>query len=524
MAKHDKQLTDKTKQTVLKLALGTGTFVGAVALTTLTVSADTYTVKAGDTLSEIAHKYDTSVETLAKLNHIPNINQISINQKIETNQPEQTDPPKPADQTAPITESVETTTPAVTYTVKAGDTLSAISGQQGVSVEEIVKQSNLINANLIYVGQTLIIKPEIKTKKQIVPKVTPAVTYKVKAGDTLWQIANAEKVTIAEIVQQSHIDNANMIYVGQELIIKPATTTYGNGSLSISATDLAKQTGLSEATAQNVIDIANHLMGQEGITVQGAAGALAVAQRESGFNPEAINTSGGVAGIFQWSGWSNNINGNRWNRASEKTLSMPVQLALISTELNSNFKKVKDLVGSATDAKQASLDWTVYYEGVALSDPQTKEQTLLANAEKWYNLLKDHVADTGEDAVAVPFDVTQGPYSSTGNTYAAGQCTWFVKDVFKARMGDYWGNAKDWSASAQREGVPVDNNPVADQTIAVFQPGSAGSDATYGHVAVVVGVSGDSITIKEMNGTAGIGKTNTRIVPKSSATYIHMTY
>lgn len=296
------------------------------------------------------------------------------------------------------------------------------------------------------------------------------------------------------------------------------------GSLNITPKELATKANISEEKAKNVIDIANHLMSKERFSIQGASGALAVAERESGFDPEAENIGGGVAGIFQWSGWSNNINGNRWNRASEKTLSMPVQLALISTELNSNFKKVKDLVGSATDAKQASLDWTVYYEGVALSDPQTKEQTLLANAEKWYNLLKDHVADTGEDAVAVPFDVTQGPYSSTGNTYAAGQCTWFVKDVFKARMGDYWGNAKDWSASAQREGVPVDNNPVADQTIAVFQPGSAGSDATYGHVAVVVGVSGDSITIKEMNGTAGIGKTNTRIVPKSSATYIHMTY
>ena len=78
MAKHDKQLTDKTKQTVLKLALGTGTFVGAVALTTLTVSADTYTVKAGDTLSEIAHNYDPSVAQLEKLTHIANDNQISI--------------------------------------------------------------------------------------------------------------------------------------------------------------------------------------------------------------------------------------------------------------------------------------------------------------------------------------------------------------------------------------------------------------------------------------------------------------
>lgn len=61
-------------------------------------------------------------------------------------------------------------------------------------------------------------------------------------------------------------------------------------------------------------------------------------------------------------------------------------------------------------------------------------------------------------------------------------------------------------------------------TIAVFAPGSAGADANYGHVAVVIGVSGDHVTVKEMNGAAGLGKTSTRTIPKSAASYIHMDY
>ena len=44
-------------------------------------------------------------------------------------------------------------------------------------------------------------------------------------------------------------------------------------------------------------------MKEHKFTSAGASGALAVGQRESGFNPQAINPSGGVAGIFQWSGW-----------------------------------------------------------------------------------------------------------------------------------------------------------------------------------------------------------------------------
>lgn len=65
----------------------------------------------------------------------------------------------------------------------------------------------------------------------------------------------------------------------------------------------------------------------------------------------------------------------------------------------------------------------------------------------------------------------------------------------------------------KEKGLTVDGNPIANQTIAVFAPGSAGADPTYGHVAVVIGVSRDTVTIKEMNGPAGLGKTNTKSCP-----------
>ena len=86
MGKHDQPSLIYTKKNAVKLALSTGTIAGAFALTTVTAAADTYIVKAGDTLSGIAAKYDTSVSALSKLNNIQNIHHISINQKIETSQ------------------------------------------------------------------------------------------------------------------------------------------------------------------------------------------------------------------------------------------------------------------------------------------------------------------------------------------------------------------------------------------------------------------------------------------------------
>ena len=166
------------------------------------------------------------------------------------------------------------------------------------------------------------------------------------------------------------------------------------GSLNITPKELATKANISEEKAKNVIDIANHLMSKERFSIQGASGALAVAERESGFDPEAENIGGGVAGIFQWSGWSNTVNGNRWAKAESRTLSMEVELKLVSTELNGVYKKTKDLVSVSTDPRQASLDWSQYYEGVALSDGQTKADKLQDDAQKWYDLLKDHVGFT----------------------------------------------------------------------------------------------------------------------------------
>jgi LysM repeat protein len=299
-------------------------------------------------------KFNTSVEALTALNGISDPAQISTGQTIETRQPAQV---TSAPTVVKTPSAPAKTQPAVTYTVQPGDTLSQIAQTHGVTVEDIIKYSKLTNTEFIYIGQELVIKPAVAAKRPE-PIVIPAVTYTVKPGDTLWDIAQAQDVSIEDIVKHSKLSSTDYIFAGQELIIKPAKTING-GVLSISAETLASETNLSVERAQNAIDIANHLMAQEGFTLEGASGALAVAERESGFNPEAVNDSGGVAGVFQWSGWSNMINGNRWSNAESRTLSLDVQMNLVSTELNGAFTNVKDIVGNATDPVQASLDWSL---------------------------------------------------------------------------------------------------------------------------------------------------------------------
>lgn len=59
--------------------------IGSIFLTA-SIQADTYTVKAGDTLSEIAAVFQTSADELARLNQIENKNLIMIGQVLKTNQ------------------------------------------------------------------------------------------------------------------------------------------------------------------------------------------------------------------------------------------------------------------------------------------------------------------------------------------------------------------------------------------------------------------------------------------------------
>ncbi|WP_460055417.1 phage tail tip lysozyme [Pseudolactococcus yaeyamensis] len=285
------------------------------------------------------------------------------------------------------------------------------------------------------------------------------------------------------------------------------------GGLNLTAKELATKASISEEKAQNVIDIASHLLSKERFTLQGTSGALAVAERESGFDPEAVNDSGGVAGIFQWSGWSNHINGNRWAQAESRTLSMEVELKLVSTELNGAYKKTKDLVSVSEDPRQASLDWSLYYEGVALSDGQTKADELQNNAQKWYDLLKDYVGfEGGGETVngVMSTSVPDGwevetPYSGQAyngsGSYLEGQCTWYVYNrayQLGIKFDSYMGNGGDWASKA---GYSVSHEPKK-HTAVSFVHGQAGSSPEYGHVAFCEQVKDDgSVLISEMNVT-----------------------
>ena len=95
-----------------------------------------YTVKSGDTLSDIASKYGTTYQHLAQINGISNPNLIYVGQKIKI------------DDSAPVDQSEY-------YEVQSGDTLSGIAAKYGTSYQHLARINGIGNPNLIYVGQKI---------------------------------------------------------------------------------------------------------------------------------------------------------------------------------------------------------------------------------------------------------------------------------------------------------------------------------------------------------------------------------
>ena len=119
--------------------------------------ADTYTVKKGDTLWNIAINNGTTVDQLMQDNNLTS-SLIFPGDKLTYNTT-----------VAQVAQAKE----QGYYTVVLGDTLGKVANRFGVTVDELVKLNNLSDPNLIYVGTVLKVDGNAaKTAEVTVPKAT----------------------------------------------------------------------------------------------------------------------------------------------------------------------------------------------------------------------------------------------------------------------------------------------------------------------------------------------------------------
>ncbi|MCX6157382.1 MAG: LysM peptidoglycan-binding domain-containing protein [Ignavibacteriota bacterium] len=119
---------------------------------TNTKKAKTHKVKEGENLTEIADKYDVSVEDIREWNNLKK-DVIVPGQELIVSK---------------TTKTKETSkeTGKKTHKVKKGDTLASISEEYDVSIKDLKKWNDLESDGTIYIGQTLKLYDSTKTKKK----------------------------------------------------------------------------------------------------------------------------------------------------------------------------------------------------------------------------------------------------------------------------------------------------------------------------------------------------------------------
>ncbi|MCH3934205.1 MAG: phage tail tip lysozyme [Leuconostoc mesenteroides] len=296
-----------------------------------------------------------------------------------------------------------------------------------------------------------------------------------------------------------------------------------------------------EAVAQSIHD---NLKKVSGVTEAGIAGYLGNMEVESGFKPKIIESnatydetkamnaslSGYAFGLNQWDSARRvallnyaKTQNKQWSDASlqldfalnhDGTNSDLLKQGLKMTDVNqaTEFLRAKwERGGQGTTTKRQAFarNW---YEKFSNESSNSAVDTAINGTETTQN-----TDNTTNNSSGCTTNVTQGmgtsgapvkeipsayknkikdtnfTATSSTNTYAFGQCTWYVYNRMQelgTPVENGLGNGAEWGKNAKAKGYQTDSQPHVGWA-ASFSQGADGADATYGHVAVVEAISDD---------------------------------
>lgn len=120
----------------------------------------------------------------------------------------------------PATTTVALVDVPESVTVEKGDSLSKIAKRYGTTVDALVRINGLCDANQIFVGQVVVLEdPESVADADAVGDRIETAIVTVQPGDSLSKIAKRHDTTVEELMALNDIDDPNLLFVGQELLV-----------------------------------------------------------------------------------------------------------------------------------------------------------------------------------------------------------------------------------------------------------------------------------------------------------------
>jgi membrane-bound lytic murein transglycosylase D len=163
-----------------------------------------YYVQRGDTLSEIAKRYRTSVSAIARLNGLNHVHLINRGQRLKIPARGRASLPAPPMDLAKEGDNL-------VYIVKPGDSLYQIASTFGTTAEKI-KEANNLKEDVLNSGQRLVIRSG---------KPEGAIIYSVESGDSPFSIAKKFGMQLSALLNLNGLGQRSKIFPGQELWVIP---------------------------------------------------------------------------------------------------------------------------------------------------------------------------------------------------------------------------------------------------------------------------------------------------------------
>jgi LysM repeat protein len=116
------------------------------------------------------------------------------------------------------------------YEVQPGDTLTAIAENHGVTVDELLQINQIDNPDQLEVGVQLQVgQPMLdwNSQEQETDVQVGDTIYEVRPGDTLFGVAMSHGVALADLLAINEIDNENVVYAGDFLVIPTSSQDDG---------------------------------------------------------------------------------------------------------------------------------------------------------------------------------------------------------------------------------------------------------------------------------------------------------
>ena len=169
-------------------------------------------VRSGDSLWRIARSHGVDMKQLAAWNDLSMTTVLRPGQRLTVYR--RNGKSFNARTSAPTAEPLDASSPTSVHVVGYGDTLSAIAKRHGTTVLELAELNRINEGTILIPGQELRLMPTAYSNGT---EGRESIRYRVKRGDSLWEISRRFGVSVAGLRKWNRLPKGELLMPGREL-------------------------------------------------------------------------------------------------------------------------------------------------------------------------------------------------------------------------------------------------------------------------------------------------------------------